>query len=276
MTKGKKCDIINRKKKRGKNMSKFLIVPRISELQKSIELAAEYDMGFEFNDFFFPAVLDSRENIRNITDSYLSCRLPDVLTSHGDFFDVIVFSDDTLIRDISEKRVVQSIEASRGVGADAVVFHTNHSPFIKTPMYLRNWENRNYDFWCRILEQYPDMSIYMENMFDDVPDVLAGLAERLKGYPNFGVCLDYAHACVFGGDVDNWVDVLHPYVKHLHINDNDLKEDLHLPVGDGLIDWEKFSSHFNRSFTECTVLIEVSSVDSQRRSAEYLRKAGLL
>ena len=113
-------------------------------------------------------------------------------------------------------------------------------------------------------------------MFDSSPDMLYALASNLSSFENFGVCLDYAHAEVFGGGAEKWVEKLAPYVKHLHINDNDLKDDLHLAIGDGKIDWNRFKTYFDKYFTQCTVLIEVKGVEKQLKSAEYLKNLGLI
>ncbi|MGN0552574.1 MAG: sugar phosphate isomerase/epimerase family protein [Oscillospiraceae bacterium] len=257
-------------------MSKFLIIPQLENIDKSLKLAEEYGFGFEFNDFFSPKVLDSRERVKQIAAEYKAHELPKLLTCHGDFFDVLVFSSDRLIREVSEMRIRQSIEAAVEVGAKAVIFHTNHNPFFISQSYVDNWLNCNFTFWSRILPEYPDINIYIENMCDSSPDMLAMLAEKLSGFPNFGVCFDYAHACVFGSDIESWVTALAPYVKHLHINDNDLKSDLHLAVGDGKIDWERFKDHYLKYFADCSVLIETSSVEDQRRSAEFLSELGMI
>ena len=67
--------------------------------------------------------------------------------------------------------------------------------------------------------------------------------------------------------------MLAPYVKHIHINDNDFRQDLHLAVGDGDIDWARFKIYYETYFPEATVLIEVTGMDKITRSLEYL--AGL-
>ena len=257
-------------------MSKFLIIPQLKYIDESLRLAEEYGFGFEFNDFFSPDVLDSKERVKEIADSYKAYRLPDTLTCHGDFFDVLVFSSDKLIREISEMRIRQSIEAALKVGAEAVVFHTNHNPFFTAESYVNNWLDCNVNLWEKILSEYPQMNIYIENMCDSSPDMLAALSEKLCAFPNYGVCFDYAHASVFGSDIDSWVTSLAPYVKHMHINDNDLKSDLHMAVGDGMIDWNRFREHYFEFFTNATVLIETSSLENQRRSAEFLSKLGII
>lgn len=263
--------------KRGLKMSRFLIIPKIDELDKSIALSEEYGFGFEFNDFFSPDVLDDKRRMDEIISRYKAHELPDYCTSHGDFFDVLVFSDDRRIRETAELRIRQSLEAARMIGAKGVVFHTNYSPQLTANIYVMNWIERNEQFWRRILPEYSDLDIYMENMFDFSPVLLSEIAMLLADMDNFGVCMDYAHAAVFGNDLDTWVNLLSPYVKHMHINDNDLENDLHLAVGDGKIDWKLFKYHFEAKLSHAkSVLIETSFIDRQRRSAEFLADLGMI
>ena len=258
-------------------MSRFLIIPQIKSIDSSLELASEYGFGFEYNDFFIPDVMDDTALTDHIISRYKAAGVPDLCTMHGAFFDVLIFSYDKKIREISGLRVRQSLDIARKIGAKGVVFHTNHNPALTADAYIKNWFDCNENFWRGVLDDYPDLEIYMENMFDTSPDMLAGLAERLADKANFGICFDYAHAVIYGSDIDSWVTALAPYVKHMHINDNDLKNDLHLAAGDGKIDWDRFKYHFETCFGDVkTVLIETSSPENQRRSAEFLRKLGIL
>ncbi len=266
-------------------MQNFLIIPDYKDLDTSLALASAYGVGFEYNDFFTPAMLDDTAETDRRIDRYLASDLPSLCTMHGDFFDVLVFSDDREIREISKKRVRQSMDVARRLKAKGVVFHTNHTSFIKLPSYCDNFVNRNKEFFSEICESYPEIDVYMENMFDTEPYLLSRLADEMKDVRNFGVCLDYAHASCFGRDIPigEWVKSLAPYVKHLHINDNDLTEDQHLPLGDGKIDWEEFAKYYHTCFTKqapnpsgCTVLVEVNGIDRQKKSLDYLKKLGLL
>jgi sugar phosphate isomerase/epimerase len=258
-------------------MSRFLIIPCLNEIEKSIQLAEEYNFGFEYNDFYLPDVLDNDKEIDRIVNAYSSYKLPGFCTCHGAFLDVTVFSSDKLIREISEHRVRQSIEAARKANARSVIFHTNINPQLTAYSYTQNWLDRNTNFWSGILCEYPDMNIYIENMFDNSPNMLEKLAKKLCSYSNFGVCLDYAHANVFGNvDIDCWVKSLAPYVKHIHINDNNLEDDLHLAVGAGRIDWQQFKEYLIEYFSDCSILIETSSIEAQRASAVYLKSIGVL
>lgn len=259
-------------------MSNFLIIPRLENMEKSLALAEEYGFGFEYNDFFWPDVLDDQKNLEEMIRRYRSAGLLKRCTMHGAFLDVLVFSEDSTVRECSEKRIIQSMEAAKTIGAEAVVFHTNHNPLLTAKSYRKNWLERNEIFWRRTLEKNLDISVYMENMFDDSPYMLSKLAERLSDCKNFGVCLDYAHAMSFGRntEIDVWVKSLAPYIRHLHINDNNLKDDLHLAVGSGMIDWVQFAEYYSKYFNGCTVLIETAGIEAQKSSAEFLTGIGIL
>lgn len=257
-------------------MGKFLIIPQPYDTENSLRVAEKYGFGFEYNDFFIPDILDNADETERIISEYKKRPLPSYCTLHGAFFDVIVFSSDRLIREAAKLRIRQSLDIARKIGAKGVVFHTNHSPQLTSEIYVKGWHDRNAEFWSGMLEEYSDINIYLENMFDSSPDMLAGLAEELCTFSNFGVCLDYAHAEVFGGGAEEWVEKIAPYVRHLHINDNDLKDDLHQAVGSGKIDWDRFAEHYRAHFSDCTVLIEVNGTEKQVQSAEFLKKLGIL
>ncbi len=241
-------------------MAVFLVIPRPDRIEESLSLAVEYGMGFEYNDLMSPAVLDDSKKVKEITEKYLSLSLPERCTMHGDFYDVLVFSSDKYIREIADKRIRQSIAAAIDLGAEGVVFHTNQDPLLTSEPYVENWVRSNTEYWSGILAEFPQINIYIENMFDFSPDMLKSLSMKLSGFPNYGVCLDYAHASAFGKNVPigTWVESLAPFVKHMHINDNDLVNDLHLPVGSGKIDWISFREYYYKYFSECSKIILIS------------------
>ncbi len=252
----------------------LLIIPEINRIDKSLELAEKYDLGFEYNDFFSPSVYLNPDSVDNYIERYKAVLPHAPCTMHGAFFDINLFSYDSEIAEMSEKRIYQSIDIAKRLGAKAVIFHTNINPQIDSKPYLDNWHSRNRDFWGRLLTKEPDICIYLENMFDQTPDMLVTLSEELSCFRNYGVCFDYAHAAISKTSVGEWSQALSPFIRHVHINDNDLKSDLHLAVGSGKIEWKLFYKCYRRFFSKATVLIETSTFEAQRDSIDYLRYAG--
>ena len=257
-------------------MKKVLIIPDRNHMAECLKLTEEYRLGFEYNDFFAPTVLDDEEKQNSILTEYGKYFLPEYTTVHGAFFDVIPFSVDVKIREISDFRIRQSIQVAERVGAKAVVFHTNYNPFLNTQSYMDSWIETNVRYWSDVLAAYPAMDIYMENMFDTTPDLLEQLSERLSSYDNYGVCLDYAHAFLSKERPEIWAKRLGRFVKHIHINDNDGVGDLHLAWGDGKINRERFYECYERYMKGASVLVETSSMEDKVRSLEMLRQEGFL
>lgn len=255
---------------------KTLIIPQKNQIGESLRLAEEYGSGFEYNDFFLPDVLDDEKLTEEIAAQYTALELPEYCTLHGAFFDVIPFSPDRRIREISDLRIRQSIGAAKRVGARAVIFHTNYNPFLNSPKYMEDWLDENERYWGGVLSAAPEINIYLENMFDTSPYLLAKLAERLSRFDHFGICFDYAHAILTSVPVKEWSEALSRYIKHIHINDNDLVSDLHLAVGEGKIDWGEFYRLYETFFGGAPVLVETSSIERQRASLERLKKDGFL
>lgn len=258
-------------------MKRLHLIPDRLHIEESLQLVKDYQAAFEYNDFFLADILEDTKKQMEIIDFYAKVR-PDFSkdTMHGAFLDVTVHSSDKRIREISELRVRQSMNIAKEMGLYGVVFHTNRIYGFRDTVYLKNWLNVNSSFFQHICEEYPEQFIFMENMFDEAPDILCELAENMKAYTNFGVCLDYGHGVVSDTPIAEWVKQLAPYIRHMHINDNDLKNDLHLPVGAGAIDWKQFMNEIKQYHIDATVLIEVTGIEKQQQSLEYMKKEQIL
>lgn len=267
-------------------MSKLYLVPDRKDMDRICGLATEYGCAFEYNDFFIPKCMDDtgeQERIiadyRKYKEEYSENRFSEKIfsmdTMHGAFLDVTIHSDDPLIVSASMLRVRQSMLIAKKMGLRGVVFHTGRLAGFRASDYLRNWRDRNAAFFTEIALQYPEQQIYMENMFDEAPDILAGLAEKMQDVKNFGVCLDYAHAMLSRCSGKEWIETLAPYIRHIHINDNDMQNDLHLAVGAGQVDWQEFDHLIRQYRVEASVLVEVSGYEAQKESLQYMKRHGI-
>lgn len=256
-------------------MNELYLIPDFERIEDSLALLRKFDAHFEYNDFFDPALLDDEDWVAGRIDFYKSLgrdRTGDIL--HGAFLDVTLHSEDKKIRDASTFRIRQSMDIAAELGIRAVVFHTNQIPNFKTPEYVRHWIDSNREFWMKLLEEYPTLDIYIENMFDEEPEMLYSLAMEMREQERFGVCLDYAHASVFSDNIEEWAKLL-PFTKHIHINDNDLNVDIHQSVGKGDIDWLQFNRMMEESHSDISVLIEVNGVQKQEESLQYMETYGI-
>ena len=235
---------------------KLHCIPRLENMEQWETIAEQYDAVFEYNDFFMPQLLDTPEQLEKVIATYENLprdRRADTL--HGVFFDIVIGSEDRRIAEVCEYRLRQSMSIAERLGCKAVIFHTNYNV-----MMIRN-----------LLRDYPGMQIYMENMFDVTPDLLLQLAERMAHEARFGVCLDIAHANLSACPLEEWVEKMGPYLKHLHVNDNFGDEDSHFAIGEGNIDWN-ILNHPVILEKKPSILLEVRNAESFLRSVHYLQE----
>lgn len=246
------------------------IIPELNNIERSLELADKYQLKFEYNDFFSPDLLEDKKKLNNIIERYQSLgRDMREDTLHGAFFDITIHSKDKLIREASRYRVKQCMEIAARLGVRAVIFHTNYIANFSMKNYYEDWLEQNVEYWSELLREYKGLDIYMENMFDETPELLAKLGERMQSNPRFGICFDYGHAVCSSTSIREWTRTLSPYIKHMHVNDNDLKTDLHLSVGDGWIDWKEYQQLMKEFHICSSVLFEIKGYELQKRSLEH-------
>ena len=119
-------------------------------------------------------------------------------------------------------------------------------------------------------ERYPQMDIYMENTFEKTPDMLIKLKKNMENVTNFKLCLDYGHACISPTPPQTWAEKMGTYVGHIHLNDNDLKTDLHQVPGEGNIDFKQCKDLLEKYAPGIPVLLELNGTERQKRALEYM------
>jgi len=254
------------------------IIPKIDRIEEYMELAEKHSLGFEYNDFFDPELLDDTAALRERIRQYRQLGRPKhVDTMHGAFYDIVPFSWDSGISRHSLYRMQQSVEIAGELGCRAVVFHAGLRPqFAGNEKYYRNWLNTMSSV-ARKLAAQSDVEIYYENMEEISPKELGELADSLRDESRFGICLDVAHMVLAGGpapeNAKDWIHRLTPYIRHFHLNDNHLRTDEHLALGCGSIDWAEIFLRIRQSgLWDRSMLLEVNGLEKINRSLEYLRE----
>lgn len=254
-------------------MKSIYCIPKLDQISNYLDFSNKYNAGFEYNDFFMPTILDDADKVKSIINTYKSLgRDMSEDTLHGVFLDICINSEDPLIFKASDYRVHQSMDIAMQLGIKAVIFHTNHIPTFRLKSYRDGWVKKNAIYWHNLLQEYPSLCIYIENMFDCEALLLRRLSEEMKDEPRFGVCLDVAHAFIGTQPLNEWFKELAPYIKHMHINDNDGIEDSHHPVGSMDIPWDIYKKYTKPN---TSVLIEVNDFDSLTHSVNYMKENGL-
>ena len=255
------------------------IIPEIDRIEEYVELAEQYSLGFEYNDFFNPDLLDDEGAIREKIRQYRQLGRPEKTdTMHGAFYDIVPFSWDSGISRHSLYRMQQSVEIAAELGCRAVIFHAGLRPeFAGSERYYRNWLE-TMAVTARKLAAQSDVEVYYENVQETSPVELAELADSLRDECRFGICLDVSHMILTkGAPPEEWICRLAPYIRHFHLNDSHLKTDDHLALGCGGIDWKDIFGRIRQhGLWDKSMLLEVNGLEKIRVSLDYLEKAGSL
>ena len=249
----------------------WLIIPDFNHIQESLALAEEYDASFEYNDFFEPKVYSDEEEVKRRISLYKGCsKNPSRDTLHGVFLDIAITSKDPFICDYSRKKMEQSMAIAQELGVKGVVFHSGLISGLKQDSYIQEWYKVQEEWMRHLLDKYPEQIIFMENTFETEPDSLAELKRRMKGCERFKLCLDYGHACLSGTSPEEWFESIASEIGHIHLNDNDLKADLHMVPGDGAVDCGRFKELLEQYEVNVPILLEITGTEKQRRALEYM------
>ncbi|MCR5521850.1 MAG: TIM barrel protein [Lachnospiraceae bacterium] len=253
-------------------MNQLHIIPNRNDVEKWARIAKELNAVFEYNDFFDPELIENKEEYEATIEKYLTLdrdRSKD--TFHGVFYDIVLNSPDPVIREASIKRVYLSCETAVRLECRAVIFHTNYIVGFKNITYRDKWVRDMTAFYKQLLDDFPSLDIYVENMYDDTPELIRRLAENLRDEPRFGICFDIAHAYLWELSVKEWIDELAPYIRHIHANDNHKDQDSHMAIGTGSIDWS-ILNYRQLIKNKPSLLIEVSDEERLMKSYNYLIK----
>ena len=249
------------------------IIPDIDRLDDSLKLSWEYNTFFEYNDFFYPAIYQSEGETRRRINIYKSLdRDMSRDTMHGVFFDIAMTSTDEIIRNRSRVLMNNSMEIAANLGVKGVVFHTGINPGLWNRSYLDGWLDTAATWLDKLAKEYSHIEIYIENTFDKEPGVLTSLIDLLSHRKNVKLCLDYGHALLTDTEDEEWVRQMAPYVGHVHLNDHDMKEDLHLAPGKGLVDFERFEDLMEGYEVDAQVLLELNGAQEQLEALKYMTK----
>ncbi len=206
------------------------------------------EAGFEAVELFFtPRHLDHRSpaRAREIREMVEKHRLR-IVSGHAPYMPDVKANLASPVRGEREEAVEGVFEAIRflkEVGANYLVLHpgsSHYSPERRDEHMLAAAESIRrivaFAAKCGIdvaLENPPPVE------FAGEPEVFSELLRKLEGLP-LKFCYDIGHAAIAGMSLSDFTSLTGGRVIAAHLSDNDGRADLHLPPGEGAIDWGKF------------------------------------
>ena len=187
----------------------------------------------------------TREEIHGISSLWL----------HGPFAELIPCAIDPLARDVAMRRFRQALDAAQALGIRRMVFHGGFIPHVYFPEW---YVEQSVWFWREFLRDVPaDMTLALENVMEPSPETLVSIAAQIDD-PRLGLCLDVGHAntCVSETPPMDWIVPMAPWLRHVHLHNNQGDTDLHAPLGQGNIPMRQIIDTVLQAAPEATFTIE--------------------
>ena len=234
-------------------------------------LAREYGLGLEIAEFCTASNMDEgfpacEERLR------LSTAGVERFTLHGAFNELCPAAIDPLARALTEKRYRQSAAMAARYGAKKLVIHTGFVPRVYFPEYFIE---ESVTFWRSFLSgMTEELIVALENVMETSPEIPAEIARRVDD-PRLRLCLDAGHANVTCGSppLSEWIDRFAPWLTHVHIHNNDGREDAHRCLGEGTLDYAAILDRLEQICPDVTYTIENSTAAP---SVDWLRRHGYM
>ncbi len=177
-----------------------------------------------------------------VTESRRFASHPGPLGVHAPIFELdLATARHQLLRDYSFAVYESFIRWSASAGATHMVLHTHQ---FASPVFLRDvtqqYAKENVAKLGRVAQEH-GIVLLVENIgFGDSMLFDQGEFVRLfDEIPTIKALLDVGHAHINGWDIPQVIRDLGEHLQAVHLHDNDGVRDLHLPIGEGTIDWSE-------------------------------------
>ena len=101
--------------------------------------------------------------------------------------------------------------------------------------------------------------IHLENVYEQTPEMILALIETISS-DNIGFCLDVGHMNAFSDTpLIDWLETLGPYLKEVHLHDNDGQGDVHGPIGSGKVPFEQLFQYLTNEGSRPLITFNSSS-----------------
>lgn len=255
---------------------KFLIPLGRDRRDERMAYAEAHGLGLEVTAFIGGDALNhasDRELLENELESELA-GFYGMKTMHGAFLDLAIHSDDERITAVSQSRIERDVLTALRLGCEKIVFHTGFNPLVPGDGYRQRLVESHVNFWSYLLASYPGITICLENQWESDWTIFQELFSTLQ-HPHLGMCLDVAHAHVYGHySPEAWIEAIPTRVLHMHWSDNCGDRDSHLALGAGNIAWGRIFATGDLWKT-VTVTLEVAEIPGIQRSLAFLKRRGI-
>ncbi len=239
-------------------------------IKESAQLATELGLGLEISRL--PFYKDKNTTQEQVIEK-LKTDLQDFnnrITLHAMFSDVNVAGQDPLLKEIAQKRFIQSYNVGKAIGADTILFHTGN----KGTLHYGSQETfkKNFiTFWKDFIKNFEQDNIIavIENVFETTPEYCIELFEGVNS-PNMKLALDTGHVNLYAQKtkVTDWIKAYGENLYHLHIHNNFRENDDHSNLENGTLDFVEIFSEIKNLGIHPSYVLEMFTEEDIRKSVK--------
>ena len=201
-------------------------------------------------------------------------------TVHAPFSSVNLAEADTALRNMFMRFMKESLTNAYKLEAKIWVLHSGRFTPLTYFFPEKAWEAHN----SSLLELSKEarnlgIRIAVENMLGEYElfnsaENGSKILDNVKS-ENIGLCFDIGHANLLG-NIDSFLEVFSDEIIHVHVHDNDGKEDSHLPVGKGNIKWKSFLDWLEKVRYKGWVVFENYELSDVKQGMEFLANSNII
>lgn len=239
----------------------FPIRPILKEIEEIGQLGFDYiELTMDPPEAIPEKILQQKKAILNLLNQYgmeIMAHLPTFLWT-SDLYESL--------REVSINENFKALEAAAELGIKKAILHPSYITGLGKFLIDKSKQYAMASIEA-ILKRATSLKIKicLENMFPQTHFLYHPheFQEVFDAFPEIRLTLDIGHAYI-GGERHRALEFIQTYghrIDHLHVNDNFGKEDNHLPVGAGTIDFERVMKALNEISYDETLTLEVFSKD---------------
>jgi len=191
------------------------------------------------------------------------------LSVHAPFMDLSPGAVDLKVREVTMQRFSDMLDISAKLKPVVRVFHSGYDE-RKYNNRMDIWLEGSLETWRPLNRKAEDLGIKIaiENIFEDEPGNIKALCSEINS-PNFGVCFDTGHFNLFSKlPLAEWIGIIKPHIRELHLHDNSRFGDDHLAIGDGDFNFRLLFSELKGM--DCVYTIESHTIEDVKKSLEKI------
>lgn len=246
----------------------FPIKPVLAEIDEIAQLGFDYlELAMDPPQAHYSLISENKEAILKTLESHsmqLICHLP-TFVSIADLTESI--------RQASLTEMLKSLEVAAELKALKVVMHPGHigglGTFVMETALQLGWQSL-----AAIIARADRLGlcICLENMFPRFQTYFKPehFEEILEQFADLKLTLDTGHANIDNPDGNKIIDFVRQFghrIGHVHLSDNLGKRDDHLPLGEGIIDFNSVARALKDCGYDDTITLEVFSEDRRKLQA---------